>query len=184
MRRLAGVLVAAGLVAVAGHAHAFGKVGIRVGSGFSFVEDVPGDPETDPPFAAGLAWKADLVALGVEVDALYWRTALDGGGGDAVEHRLALPVIARIGFPIVPAVLSLDFGAGLEPRFLLGSDIPGGEEAKGTVLYLPIALGATLDLQLIEGNAEIRYERQITSNFETVDDARNHQLMVFFGAFF
>jgi hypothetical protein len=178
---VSGMVVTAGLLASTS-ALALGQFGVRVGTGASFPDgEGADDVDAAVPFAIGAAFRFDLAMLALEADALYWRNSYEAGEEDVSENRLALPVTARLDISPVP-VLGLEIGAGVEPRFLHDGDDLGGEQ-KSTVWYLPVVLGATIDLQVLTLNGELRYERQLT---DTVDgsDFRNHQLMFFAGAFF
>lgn len=181
MRRwTVGTMVVAAAMSVTGPAFALGQLGVRLGMGAESGAG-PG-AEAGVPTAAGAAWKADLTLVGLEVDALYRRTTYETDPG-ATEAHLGLPVTARVDVPLVPALLGLEFGAGVEPRFRLSGRNPEQGDAEDVVWYVPFVFGATLDLQVISANTEVRYERQVTDAISG-DDARNHQLMFFVGAFF
>ncbi len=210
MKRLSAVLLAIA-VCVPATTWAFGlSYGVRAGAGLAFVNEDAGrlgGPDTTPddlvslsaPFAVGLGINLDLALLDIEVDALYWHHAYSYdfpapfGSQDGTEGRLALPVLVRVGIPLVPL---LSLGAGLEPRFLISadSDIPlgKGKEYEDTfeamVLYLPILLGVDLDLSVIELRVEARFELQLTnhlsSDVKNPDDQRIHEGMLFAGVFF
>ncbi len=183
MRRiLSGMVVGAGLLASTS-AMALGQFGVRVGTGASFPDgEGADDVDGGVPFAAGAAFRFDLAMLALEADALYWRNTYEVGDEELKENRLALPVTARLDISPVP-ILGLEVGAGVEPRFLLDGDKFGGEEQKSAIWYLPVVLGATIDLQVLTLNGEIRYERQLSDTAEG-SDFKNHQLMFFAGAFF
>lgn len=178
----------------ASSASALGKFGVRAGTGTSFYDsDV--DDATEPditPFAAGLAWRFDQALLGVEVNALWWQNSIEMdldalGTFKATETRLALPLIGRINFPIVPLVLDLNVGGGLEPRFLISTEDENGkdlsDDAEMMVLYMPIAVGATINAGPLGVQVDLRYERQITEHNKENKD-KVHQIMLFGGVFF
>ncbi len=184
MKRLIAVF-ALGLLAPL-PAMAVGSFGVRLGVGTGMPnDDAGGDDLTVTPLAVGAAWKLSLAVIDLEVDALYWRRGMEVAGVDATEDRLALPVIARVGVPIVPL---LQIGAGLEPRFLLGAEVDGKDASdnfESMVLFLPVVLGLSLDLGGFGIGADIRYEFQLNKDVkEGNDGARIHELMVFGGAFF
>ena len=187
--------VAAAAIALTAAAPAFalGKFGARVGSGVSFYNiDIEGASEPDiTPFAIGAAFKLGLGPIGVEADALYWSHTSDDNGVETSETRLALPVMGKFDISPLP-VIKVEIGAGIEPRFLLsaertqnGKTTDESDGQKGMVMYIPVSLGAGLNLQVLELNLEARYERQITDHLEEGGDkVRHHQLMIFAGAFF
>lgn len=186
--RILASALAVGLLATAAPAMADGSFGVKIGTGVSFYQDedptLPSgadDPEI-MPFALGIAYVYDLVLLAIEVDALWWRNSADFGGSDATEDRLAIPVIAKITLPLVPTLLGLDLGLGLEPRFHLASD-PENDDAAAMVMYLPVVVGANLSLAGLGVGLEARYEHQLTESTEDQDD-RVHQLMFFGGVMF
>lgn len=197
MKKLSGLLAAALVVAAASPASALGlKYGARVGYGMGMPDPSDGI-DSASSFNGGLAVLLDLMLLGVEVDALYhsmtFTAKKDLGGKDTNLTYLAIPVLARGSFPLIPAFLSLDFGGGLEQRFLLGATFDGKDEIYGVKLkdqfagsatYLPILVGATLDLKVIQANLDIRYERDLTDLNDKGKSAKNHELMLVAGAFF
>jgi hypothetical protein len=181
MRKIAGGVLAASVLLSA--APALADFGVRLGTGASSVSADGKDPDASAPFVIGPAWKADLVAVQLEVDALYWRNHYDAGGKGIDENRLAVPALVKGSLPLVPLLLSLDIGAGLEPRLFISGDDLGTDDQKTMTLYLPIVAGATLDLHAVEANLEFRYERQISDSVDG-SNFRNHQFMVFAGIFF
>ncbi len=156
----------------------------------------------------------------MEVDALYWHHAYDDddkgdvsvtvGGLDARTHalsaadrfsgafvgteaRLAVPVLVRVGLPLIPLLLKLSAGGGLEPRFLLGAssddnDAFDDDAFEAVVLYLPVVLGVDIDLSVTELRLEARFEVQLTNHLSSAhqnpDDQRIHEGMLFAGVFF
>lgn len=174
----AGVVLSAASPALAGF-------GVRVGTGTSFFvsdEDYATEPEVTP-FALGVAYTLDLALLAIEIDALWWRNTTTLGSDTAVDDHLSIPVIAKFSFPLIPALLSLNAGLGLEPRFLLAE--PKDAEGYNTyVMYLPVVVGADFDLQVVQAGVEVRYEHQLTETYDKQGDDRLHQLMFFGGVFF
>ena len=172
--------------------YAFGSFGVRVGTGLSFVElenDLPSgvdEPEVSP-FALGVSYQINLPMVEIEANALWWRNASTVGSAEIQSSYIALPVIARASIPLVPALLSLNVGGGLEPRFHLttsSDDVDVDDsDIKSMVMYLPISIGGTINLQLVSLGLDIRYERQLTDHSELGSD-RIHQLMFFGGANF
>jgi hypothetical protein len=207
MTKSAAILAGAMVVAAASPAAALGlKYGVRAGYGIGMP-----DPEKNIDSASvldvGGAVMLDLAILGLEVDLLYNRqsttTKVDLGAGsvsfDSVQSNIAIPVLARGSFPLIPMFLSLDFGGGLEPRFPIGATVDGKDKPEGggdayadslesMYLYLPIFIGATLDLKLLTANLDIRYERQLTSHVakgtSDAKDARFHELVFMAGVLF
>ena len=204
MKRLVGVLALAMLVPLP--AMALGNFGVRLGVGVGLPNDDAGgdDAEDITAFAIGGAWKLDLPLLDVEVDLLYTRLSSTDSetDKDAANTYLSIPVLARVGIPLVPL---LSVGAGLEMRYWLGAtvdgdDVDGADDFyESTVFYLPLLLAVDLDLSVIQLSVDARYEFQIT-NFAKIgddlvlanppfypakkDDARIHEFMLFAGAFF
>ncbi len=198
MRGMLALVVAALVLGAATPAMALGtKFGVRAAYGLGFPDPDKG-VDSASAFQAGLAAQLDLAILAIEVDALWARqtTTFDlmGSSVDATADRVAFPVLVRGGFPLIPAFLSLDFGGGLEPRFAIGASVDGKDKGptgkeyadsmKSMTLYLPIFIGATLDLKLITANLDIRYERQLTASSEDDDDARFHELLFMAGVLF
>jgi len=106
---------------------------------------------------------------------------------------LALPVMGKFGFPILPGFFSADVGLGIEPRFALSAEVDGkdvNDDRESLVWYRPLVVGGTLDLKLLTLGLDIRYERQLTASAKDAggvklsEKVRHHQLMFFAGAFF
>ena len=185
MRQVLVLLVLGTALAAAGPALAGGRFGLKIGTGTSFYQDedpkFPGDAPNVLPFAIGAAYVYDLVLLAIEVDALYWRNSFESG--DATDDSLVVPVIAKVSLPVIPLLLGIDLGVGLEPRFHLSSDPEPATDPNAMVLYLPVVVGANLDLKVIGVGLEMRYEHQLTEAVDGEDD-RLHQLMFFGGVLF
>ena len=173
-------------------AQALGSFGVRLGTGMTMSDPEPKAGAEEPkagaeeptPIVAGLAYRIDLIVVGVEADLLFHRFSFD----KVTEDRLALPVIVNGSLPLVPGFVALNFGAGLEPRFLIGADDNGADisdDRKSMVMYLPISVGAELDLQVVKGMLDIRYERQLTPHFKgkPKEDDRAHEVLVMAGVF-
>jgi hypothetical protein len=195
MNKSAAFLAGAMVVAAASPAAALGlNYGVRAGYGIGMPDPDKG-VDSASVLAAGLGVMLDLAILGLEVDLLYNRqTTTYKGDIEGVVGNIAIPVLARGSFPVIPAFLSLDFGGGLEPRFPISATLDG--ESKGAdgkeytenlesmPLYLPIFIGATLDIKLVKLNLDIRYERQLTASSKADEDARFHELVFMAGGFF
>ena len=181
------VIFAVVTLLLAGPAHAtLHRFGVRVGGGTSFYNDnsptAPADEPDRSLFAIGPAYRVDLVRFGFEADALYWTHRFRAGDDKHMERRLALPLIGKL--DVSPfALLKLELGVGLEPRFLLASDSKiAGADVEVAVLYLPVTLSAAINVFRLEMNLEARYEHQMTDHIvEDGDEIRHPHLMVFFG---
>lgn len=206
MKKSAAFLAAAMVVGAASPAAALGlNYGVRAGYGIGMPDPDKG-VDSASVIDVGGAVMLDLALLGLEIDLLYNRqttTFKDQGAGsfDSVQSNIAIPVLARGSFPIIPLFLSLDFGGGLEPRFPIGLEVdgkskpPGGKDYADSLesmpLYLPIFIGGTLDLKLLKVNLDIRYERQLTASVKENSatsnkeaDIRFHELVFMAGALF
>ena len=185
MRRTLAVLAALCFFGLA--STAFADFGARLGTGIIMYDEDP-EPDSSFPLAVGAAWKMDILVATLEVDALYWRDSSESGSIEASTSWIATPVLGKFGFPVIPAFLSIDVGAGFEPRFHLSTEVDGKDvgddlKMKSMVFYVPVLLGVTLDLKIITPSVEIRYERQITEAAEG-SDQRAHELMFMAGVFF
>ncbi len=182
MMRLVGVVAIAMLVPLP--AMAVGSFGARVGVGVGFPnDDAGGDDVTVTNFAVGAGWRLSLPLLTLEVNALFHRSSFEVGSAEGSIDTLALPVLARIGMPLIPL---LSIGAGLEARFPIATD---PEETKdhlaSPIIYLPLLIGAGFDLGGFGIGVDARYHVQLTQAAEEgTDDDRIHELMLFGGAWF
>ena len=187
MKRTAAFLAAAMVVGAASPAAALGlNYGVRAGYGIGMPDPDDGVDSAEV-IDVGLGVLLDLAILALEVDLLYNRQTTTSKAGDAVGGNIAIPLLARGNFPIIPAFLSLDFGGGLEPRFPISATFDGKDnmdDRESMPLYLPLLIGATLDLKIIMLNMDIRYERQLTASSKADGDARFHELVFMAGGFF
>jgi hypothetical protein len=192
MKKSAAFLAGAMVVAAASPAAALGlNYGVRAGYGIGMPDPDDG-VDSASVIDAGLAVMLDLAILGLEVDLLYNRqTTKAKGGGEANVGNIAIPILARGSFPVIPMFLSLDFGGGLEPRFPISAEAEVGgttvdfkDDLESMPLYLPIFIGTTLDIKLVKLNLDIRYERQLTASKKSDEDARFHELVFMAGGFF
>ncbi|MCA9547858.1 MAG: hypothetical protein KC613_25815 [Myxococcales bacterium] len=160
--------------------------GVRGGTGTAMWTDSSIEPEVSP-FTVGPAVRLGLGVISLEADALWHRAEWAGPTGvHTTVDRVALPVLAKLDFPMVPGVVSLGFGAGIEPRWLVGAEAAGqdvGGSFADQTLFLPVAAGVDLDLQVATANLEIRYAHQLEPE-GAVGQARKHELMLMMGLFF
>lgn len=168
-------------------AHALGSFGARVGYGLHMSDPEPAKGADEPTMIAiGAAWQLDLLVAKLEAD-LMWRRSSTSDPDVSVD-RLGLTALGRFGIPLVPAVFSLDLIGGLEPRFLIGTDPSAGEDfQESMVLFLPVGVGGTLNLQAVELNLDIRYEHQLTASgkgSKALEDYRSNNLTFLAGVFF
>ena len=179
---------------VAGDALALGPTfGLRIATGSGFDrDDKLGQDAAIFPFAIGPAVKFTLPLIELELNALYWSTTVEPKAGpEYVDNELALPLIARVTLPVVPLLLDLGLGLGLEPRFHLSSTLDGkdiedvlGDAApeREMVMYLPISVSGDLNLGVANVGLEIRYEYQLTERYK--DDKAKVDYLTFFGGVF
>ena len=170
------------------------QFGLRIatGSGFDRDDKLAQDAAIFP-FAIGPAVKFTMPALEVELNALYWSTTIEPDSGpETVDNELAIPIIARLRLPIVPALFDLGIGAGIEPRIHLSTTVDGKDiedlgggamvPERQTVMYVPISVAGNLNLGIAKLNLEIRYEYQLTERVK--DDEQKIDYLTFFGGVF
>ena len=171
----------------AGQAAALGtNFGVRLGVGPGFGDKALADVNINT-FTVGGALKIDLALLGVEVDLLYTQVTSELAGADAVSTDFDVPVIAQVGIPLIPVLLDLKLGLGLQPRFHLGATFDGkdveDDPTEDMVMYLPIVVGANLGLGVASVGVDIRYLYQLTEAVKG-DDSRVNHLLFMAGVFF
>jgi hypothetical protein len=136
---------------------------IGFGSGQSTNDDAP-----DTSLTAGLlVLNLDLMAVAIEGNLGFHRMTVDDAN-DTYNDELSVVAIVKTGIPIIPAVLSLDFGAGIDQRILIGST-SGGTEAdsvSGSRTLVPVSVQASGTVLLARLYGEIRYNHEIASSFE------------------
>ena len=191
MQRFVSVLVFAFTIGMSSPAWSLGSLGVKVGTGLGFTipEDDPGGDFEAPnvtPATFGLTWTLGLMVAEVELDLLYMQTTTKGGTPSVAErtsHHLSIPAIAKLQLPIVPMLAGLQLGAGLGMRFNFDTDpLPGStDDQEAMVYYVPVVIGADIDVQLARATAEIRYEHQMTDSVDG-DGSRVHQLLFLLGA--
>ncbi len=165
-------------------ASALGSFGARAGYGLHFSDPEVKGAEEPTSFVGGAAWKLDVLVAAIEVDLLYRRAAQEIEGKNTNTDRFSVGALGRFSIPIVPLFFSLDLVGGLEPRFFVTGSKGVEDDAKAMTLYLPVGVGASLDLQLIDLNLDMRYERQLTPSLKSDEDARSHNLTFLAGVFF
>jgi len=165
-------------------ASALGSFGARVGYGLHFTDPEVKGIDEPTSLVGGAAWKLDVLVAALEVDLLYRRAALEVAGESINEDRFSVGALGRFSIPIVPLFFSLDLVGGLEPRFFVTGSKGVEDKAKAMTLYLPVGVGASLDLQLIDLNLDVRYERQLTPSSKSNEDMRSHNLTFLAGVFF
>ena len=160
------------------------SLGVRLGYGQVLFQDVPQAPEAGV-FAVGPAARFDLGLLTFEADLLYSKTTIESGVGSNVK-RVATPVLAKVNIMLAPGLAYFSFGAGIEPRWLLGAERDGVDTSAAyadKTLHVPVVAGLDLDLKAALLNVELRYSHQIESEFAQ-GNGRAHQFMGMVGVFF
>ena len=136
--------------------------GAKVGAGSATVNDVDQELTT-----AMLVANFDLAVVAIEGN-LGWHRSATKDADDTFRDEMSAIALAKVGMPIVPAVLSLDFGAGLDQRFHLSTQV-GGEEisdVSGGRTLLPLSLQLTGSVLLARLYAEVRYNHELTSTIK------------------
>lgn len=190
MRRMIGLLSGLLVVGFVSQAWALGtEFGVRLGFGPGFGADNKLVEDADiSSFVVGPGVKLDLLVVALEVDLLYSQTTLGfDGGAEGSSSDIGVPVIGKLSFPLIPVLLDLNVGLGLEPRFHLSSEIEGKEvdddKTNAVVWYLPLVLGADVNVGLATVGAELRYLYQL-NNTSSEGDGKVHHLLFMAGAWF
>ena len=158
--------------------------GAKVGTGSAEVDNVDQKLTT-----AMLVANFDLVVVAIEGN-LGWHRSAFKDADDSYRDEMSAIAIAKMGMPIVPAVLSIDFGAGLDQRFLLGSQVGGVEVSgiSGSRTLLPLSLQLSGSVLLARLYAEMRYNYELSNSFEmdgaSVDADPQNELLFLLGATF
>ena len=131
----------------------------------------------------------DLVVMAIEGNIGWHRAALADDDKNFTDE-LSLVGLAKVGMPLIPAVLSLDFGAGLDQRIILGAEAAGAalDDVSGSRTLLPISVQLTGSVLLARLYGEMRYNYELSSKVEVggveVDTKPLNELMFLIGATF
>ena len=130
----------------------------------------------------------DLVLFAVEGN-LGWLRGQSQEDDKSFVDELSAVVLAKLGIPLVPALLSVDFGAGLDQRLVLGAEV-AGQDAKlsGRRTLIPLSLQVTGSVLLARLYGEIRYNYELSNTLEAdgeeVDADPRNELLFLVGATF
>ena len=152
-RKLGLALILSLLLAGPSSAFALGLgFGAKLGLGNGLPED---DDAGDISLTAGyLVANFDLMAVAVEGNIGLVRGTNDDFD-DTYGDELSVVALVKTGIPIIPAVLSLDFGAGIDQRILMGSTVGGKDldDVSGNRTLIPLSIQASGTVLLAESTA-------------------------------
>ena len=156
--------------------------GAKAGYGSASANDVDHDLS-----ALLLVANLELVAVAIEGN-LGWHRTTNSDFDDTYRDEMSVVALAKFGLPIVPAILSLDFGAGLDQRFHLGTQVLGSDvdNVSGTRTFVPISAQLTGSVLLAKLYGEVRYNYEVANSIE-VDGASQdygNELLFLLGATF
>ena len=109
---------------------------------------------------------------------------------DTYGDELSVVALVKTGIPIIPAVLSLDFGAGIDQRILMGSTVGGKDldDVSGNRTLIPLSIQASGTVLLARVYGEVRYNYEIAGSFEVdgeeADAKKVNELLFMVGATF
>ena len=187
-RKLAFALILSLLLAGPSSAFALGLgFGAKLGLGNGLPED---DDAGDISLTAGyLVANFDLMAVAVEGNIGLVRGTNDDFD-DTYGDELSVVALVKTGIPIIPAVLSLDFGAGIDQRILMGSTVGGKDldDVSGNRTLIPLSIQASGTVLLARVYGEVRYNYEIAGSFEVdgeeADAKKVNELLFMVGATF
>lgn len=186
--RVAVVLALVFLTTSSAWAVGFGY-GLKVGYGPTFYPDDEVNPIDD-----GSAWTVaavldvELPVVGLEANLMWTRCNISDRLDDMYYDYLGIVALAKVGLSLIPAVLDLDFGVGLDYRFLV--NVEGMPDGDGTILMLPIALQLVGDLRTFKLHGEIRFNYGLKRSIEydwaadMADSENIHELLFLAGVTF
>ena len=156
--------------------------GAKVGTGSA--EDNGNDVDLDTVMLVG---NFDLVVVAIEGN-IGWHRAALADDDSSYTDELSLVGLAKVGMPLIPAVLSLDFGTGLDQRMVLGAQSAGAavDDTSGSRTLLPISLQLTGSVLLARLYAEMRYNYELSSSRKKGGDEvdTDNELVFLLGATF
>ena len=187
-RKLPLTLILCLLFAAPSSAFALGLgFGAKLGLGNGLPED---DDAGDISITAGyLVANLNLMAVAVEGNIGLIRGASDDLD-DTYSDELSVVALVKTGIPIIPAVLSLDFGAGIDQRILMGTTVGDKEldDVSGNRTLIPLSIQASGTVLLARVYGEVRYNHEIAGSYEIdgveADTKKVNELLFLVGATF
>lgn len=187
-RKLPLTLILCLLFAAPSSAFALGLgFGAKLGLGNGLPED---DDAGDISITAGyLVANIDLMAVAVEGNIGLIRGTSDDLD-DTYSDELSVVALVKTGIPIIPAVLSLDFGAGIDQRILMGTTVGDKEldDVSGNRTLIPLSIQASGTVLLARVYGEVRYNHEIAGSYEIdgveADTKKVNELLFLVGATF
>lgn len=187
-RKLPLTLILCLLFAAPSSAFALGLgFGAKLGLGNGLPED---DDAGDISITAGyLVANLNLMAVAVEGNIGLVRGTSDDLD-DTYSDELSVVALVKTGIPIIPAVLSLDFGAGIDQRILMGTTVGDKEldDVSGNRTLIPLSIQASGTVLLARVYGEVRYNHEIASSYEIdgveADTKKVNELLFLVGATF
>ncbi|MGB0648060.1 MAG: hypothetical protein ACPGQS_12830 [Bradymonadia bacterium] len=187
-RKLPLTLILCLLFAAPSSAFALGLgFGAKLGLGNGLPED---DDAGDISITAGyLVANLNLMAVAVEGNIGLIRGASDDLD-DTYSDELSVVALVKTGIPIIPAVLSLDFGAGIDQRILMGTTVGDKEldDVSGNRTLIPLSIQASGTILLARVYGEVRYNHEIAGSYEIdgveADTKKVNELLFLVGATF
>ena len=158
-------------------------VGAKLGVGSATQDEVDSDLS-----AFMLVGNFDLVLLAVEGNLGWIRTQLSDDDKSFTDEMSAT-VLAKFGMPVIPGLVSVDLGAGLDQRFVLGAEA-AGEDTKlsGRRTLIPLSLQVSGSVLLARLYGEMRYNYELSNDLEVdgngVDAEARNELLFLVGATF
>ena len=177
MKKLFWILVLA-LICTVSQTHAFGlNFGLKVGDEL-YNHNMKGGPnpvgyDSSLPTTFLAMGELDLSLVSLELNvgshsSLIAATRPKAGIIYFVNQEFAIAAIARFSIPIVPKVLSLDLGGGLDQRVLVGQHLAMSEkenaDASGSRTMLPISAQVTVNVPFVKFYIESRFNVELTSD--------------------
>ena len=187
-RKLPLTLILCLLFAAPSSAFALGLgFGAKLGLGNGLPED---DDAGDISITAGyLVANLNLMAVAVEGNIGLIRGASDDLD-DTYSDELSVVALVKTGIPIIPAVLSLDFGAGIDQRILMGTTVGDKQldDVSGNRTLIPLSIQASGTVLLARVYGEVRYNHEIAGSYEIdgveADTKKVNELLFLVGATF
>jgi hypothetical protein len=174
--------------------HALGlKFGAKIGQEL-FNSHAKGAPDGDAPSTFLAMGELDLSIVSLELNLGSHSSLVQPSSAKLklVNQEFTIAAIVRLSLPLIPKLLSLDIGGGLDQRVLMSqSNFATEAEIKdisGKRTMLPISAQITVNVSVVKFYLESRFNLELSNSFESSRQSKeldaNHEYWILGGIAF